>query len=199
MKLILATAAAAFIAAPALAQDSYQPAPFQGLRVEGLLGIDRQQGPFPGDAGESDGVLYGVGAGYDVRRGNLVLGGELELTGATTDTRGDGVFVPGDRLVIDSGRDIYVGGRVGFLATPSVLAYGKLGYTNARTDRDYQGVASRPDFNDGVTSGGIRLGAGAEVALAGTTFVKGEYRYSDYGSSAIDHRHQLLAGFGFRF
>jgi len=200
MKTVLsAVALLAAASAPTVAFAQDAPAPFQGLRVEGLLGVDRQQSPYPGEAGESDGLLYGVGAGYDVRRGNLVFGGEAELTGASTDTRGDGVFAPGDRLVLDSGRDIYLGGRVGFVIAPTVLAYGKLGYTNAHVDRDYQGTAARPDFDDGRNSGGVRVGAGAEVAIAPATFVKGEYRYSDYGSSTIEHRHQILAGFGFRF
>jgi len=193
--------AAAILAPGVAAAQSAPVAPFEGARVEGLLGYDSQQAPFPGDAADSNGILYGVAAGYDLRRGNLVLGAEAELTGASTDTRGDGVFAPGDRIVIDAGRDLYAGGRVGFVVAPTTMVYGKLGYTNARVDIDYRGAAGGAGLaaRDSDTSGGVRAGAGAEVAVAGNTYVKGEYRYSDYGSRTIDHRHQLVIGAGFRF
>jgi outer membrane immunogenic protein len=195
--LIFAAVAAATAATPALAQNG--GVPFQGVHVEGLLGYETQQGPFPGEAGESNGLVYGVAGGFDIRRGNIVFGPEAELTGASTDTRGDGVVVPGDRLVVDSGRDLYAGGRLGYVVGERALLYGKLGYTNARFDIDYSGGANGAANRDGRNSGGLRAGAGVEVAAVGNTFVKGEYRYSDYGSTEIEHRHQFLLGAGFRF
>jgi outer membrane immunogenic protein len=196
MRLVLAAAAAATLANPAVAQELV---PFNGAHVEGLIGYESQQGPFDGDAGKSDGIVYGVAAGYDVRSGNLVLGAEAELTGASVDTRGDGLYAPDDRLTVNSGRDLYAGGRIGYVVAPRAMLYGKLGYTNARSDLDYGGSVARPAFEESETSGGIRVGGGAEVQISGNTFAKAEYRYSDYGSSAIEHRHQLLGGFGFRF
>jgi outer membrane immunogenic protein len=191
-------AAAALAAAPAAAQTS-PAATFSGPRVEGLIGYDRASSPFPGDAADSSGIVYGVAGGYDVRQGNLVLGGEAELTGASTDTRGDGAFVAGDRIVVDTGRDLYAGGRIGYVVTPRAMVYGKLGYTNARADVDYRGGPNGTAYSEGRNSGGVRVGAGVEVAMQDNVYVKGEYRYSDYGSSTFDHRNQLLVGAGFRF
>jgi len=198
MRILILAAATMMAATPAIAQTG--PAEtFNGPRVEGLIGYDRASSPYPGDAADSSGILYGVAAGYDVRQGNLVFGGEAELTGASTDTRADGAFVAGDRIVVDAGRDLYAGGRIGYVVTPRAMAYGKLGYTNARTDVDYRGGAGGAAFSEGRNSGGFRVGAGAEVAMRDNIYVKGEYRYSDYGSTALDHRHQLVLGAGFRF
>ena len=50
---------------------------------------------------------------------------------------------------------------------------------------------------------GYRVGAGLEYNITPSAYVKGEYRYSHYGDlDGIDidlDRHQLMAGFGFRF
>ena len=68
-KFLFAAVAATAIAAPAFAQDGPS---FSGAHVEALGGWDRVQGGGTHD----DGVLYGVGAGYDIRRGNSVFGVE---------------------------------------------------------------------------------------------------------------------------
>jgi len=193
----LILAGAMLAASPAVAQTA--AVPFSGPRVEGLIGYDRASSPFPGDAADSSGILYGVAGGYDVRQGDLVFGGEAELTGASTDTRGDGVFAAGDRITVDAGRDLYAGGRIGYVVTPRAMLYGKLGYTNARADVDYRGGTNGAAYSEGRNSGGVRAGAGAEVAMRDNVYVKGEYRYSDYGSTTLDHRHQFLLGAGFRF
>lgn len=197
-RILAAALAAATLAFPALAQDGAL-VPFEGPRVEGLIGYDKLSSPFPGDAASSSGIAYGVAAGYDIRRDRLSFGPEVELTGASTDTRGDGLVASGDRLTIDAGRDLYVGGRIGFAVTPRALVYGKGGYTNFRTDEEYSGSATVGGYSRGVTSDGFRLGAGVEVQASGNTYVKAEYRYSDYADRNVDHRNQVVAGFGFRF
>jgi len=53
------------IAAPAMAQDS--AAPFNGAHAEVIGGWDRVQG----EGSHDDGVLYGVGAGYDFRKASV--------------------------------------------------------------------------------------------------------------------------------
>ena len=70
-KIILAALAgtAALAATPAAAQDSQ---PFNGGHVEAITGYDHIT---DGD----DGILYGIGAGYDFRTGNVVLGIEGEV------------------------------------------------------------------------------------------------------------------------
>ena len=50
---------------------------------------------------------------------------------------------------------------------------------------------------------GFRVGAGAEFKLSNNMYLKGEYRYSNYGKIDgydIDiDRHQVVAGVGIRF
>lgn len=100
---LVALAATAFVATPAMASD------FAGPRLEVTAGADDvTAGVDPTD------VTYGVGAGYDVQFGKVVIGVEAAL---------DNVF---DR------RDVAVGGRLGYVVNDNVLAYGKVGYANWR-------------------------------------------------------------------
>jgi outer membrane immunogenic protein len=196
-KLVLAALAASVFATPALAQD----APFTGLRAEGVVGYDRVDDGTGQDAGSSDGVTYGGAIGYDFQMGRAVFGPEVELTGSSTDTRADSLLVPGDRLVVDMGRDIYAGGRIGAAITPTTLLYAKAGYTNARVETEYRTPGVTTSIGEDME--GYRLGAGAEMKLSGNAYVKAEYRYSNYGSIDgydIDvDRHQIVAGVGVRF
>jgi len=201
-RLASAAAAALLAAAPASAQGpDPRTAPFSGLRAEGLAGYDALQDGGDQDSSSSNGIFYGVAAGYDFPVSRILLGVEGEFAGSTTDTRTDGIAVAGDRLVLDAGRDLYAGLRVGFPLGDTVLGYLKGGYTNARADIRYtQGTVSVRDHAD---LDGFRLGAGLEYRLRGQTFVKGEYRYSNYSSvegydTDVD-RHQIVAGIGVRF
>ena len=101
-KIILAALAgtAALAATPAAAQDSQ---PFNGGHVEAITGYDHIT---DGD----DGILYGIGAGYDFRTGNVVLGIEGEVLESTAGECAGGICV-------DAGRDFYIGGRVGVEVT----------------------------------------------------------------------------------
>ncbi len=100
---LVALAASAFVATPAMASD------FAGPRIEVTAGVDDvTAGVDPTD------VTYGVGAGYDVQFGKVVVGVDATL---------DNVF---DR------RDVAVGARLGYVINENVLAYGKVGYANWR-------------------------------------------------------------------
>lgn len=100
---LVALAATAFVATPAMASD------FAGPRIEVTAGADDvTAGVDPTD------VTYGVGLGYDVQFGKVVVGVDATL---------DNVF---DR------RDVAVGGRLGYVVNENVLAYGKVGYANWR-------------------------------------------------------------------
>ena len=174
-----AAAAIAFAATPAIAQDG-QPT-FSGGHVEAIAGYDHVRGGGEG----RDGLLYGIGAGYDLRSHDAVFGIEGELADSTTD---DCVGT----VCVRAGRDIYVGGRVGAVVSPNVLLYGKLGYTNARV------VVTTGAFRDGTNLDGIRAGAGVEWAIPRTPLsLRAEYRYSNYQDGVF--RHQGVAGLAFRF
>ena len=189
--LLSALLAGAFVA-PAYAQEA---APFSGPRVEGIVGYDNVDVEGEG----SDGVTYGAQVGYDFQSGGAVFGVEGEVSDSTVDECVSGVDVAGDELCAQAGRDLYVGGRVGAALGRNVLAYGKAGYTNARVNLDYDdGTAGTTlDFEEGENLDGVRVGAGLEFALGPNSYAKTEYRYSNY-EQGFD-RHQVVAGFGFRF
>ncbi|MDF7777462.1 outer membrane beta-barrel protein [Sphingomonas sp. AOB5] len=194
-----ALAAGTALATPAFAQDA--DAPFTGPRAEGVIGWDRVDDGTINGANGTDGVVFGGAVGYDFQVGGAVLGFEGEATGATTKETESNVLVVGDQLRVRAGRDLYVGGRVGFTVGENTLLYAKGGYTNARIETRYTSGATTVETGDNVD--GWRLGAGAEIKLGGNLYVKGEYRYSRYddtNGTGIDlKRHQVVGGVGIRF
>ena len=189
---IAAFLAAGTIATPALAQDNQN---LGGFRVEGLIGYDR-----PSIADESaDGIVYGVGVGYDFQSGNAVFGIEAEATDSSADESVTGFAIAGDTLRVRAGRDLYVGGRAGFGIGGNSLIYAKAGYTNARVSLDYEdGTAGTiNDFTQRTSLDGVRAGVGAQIGLGSNAYLRTEYRYSNY-QDGVD-RHQVVGGVGFRF
>jgi outer membrane immunogenic protein len=226
-KFLIAALMAGATASPALAQPAGEASPFTGLRVEGLVGYDSLRSGDNNDDGvdtnddngdESvDGVAFGVGAGYDFDLGGIVAGVEGEFTESTGEQDSnetiDGVaFSSG----IETGRDLYIGGRIGFRAGPSTLVYGKAGYTNTSIEANIEGDGDRFEFDTNVD--GYRLGAGIEQLFGPRAYGKVEYRYSNYNNldfsddfdlddfdaedfdTDIDlDRHQVVVGVGLRF
>src|SRR4051812_32158603 len=113
--LAISALALAAVATPAFSQDE-AASTFTGPRAETIVGWDHVGAEGAGDSG----VVYGGAVGYDLQLSKIVVGAEAELTGSTIKEAG-----------LSAGRDIYVGGRVGF-AIDSALFYAKAGYTNAR-------------------------------------------------------------------
>lgn len=189
--ILVAALLAASATTPALAQDPSGKPPFTGARVEALLGWDRVQ-----NNGHDDGLTYGLGAGYDVQTGMGLVGVEAEASDSGVRQCAGSRTVADPRLCAKAGRDLYVGGRIGTVVGGNTLLYAKGGYTNARAkltanDGTGQVTLGRTDLD------GVRVGVGAEYAIGANSFVKAEYRYSNYESGF--ERHQALAGFGFRF
>jgi len=78
------------------------------------------------------------------------------------------------------------GGRIGWLATPAILAYVSGGYTQARFSAVDVFIAFDPPSSTGThlaatTYSGWFLGGGTEVMLSSGWFVRSEYRYARYG------------------
>lgn len=213
--LLLAGSAAAFTV-PAVAQDDPD---FTGPRVEALVGYDSVR---PGstvdidnddDIDQSiDGVNYGFGAGYDFDMGSAVLGIEGEYMRSEAQSEFDTTgFTTFGIANIDAGRDLYLGARAGFKATPSTLVYAKAGYTNAKMN--VLATDNTTDVETDLSLDGWRAGAGVEHKLGGTVYVKAEYRYSQYQEGEVEapsglesdrfdvdlDRHQFVVGVGARF
>jgi outer membrane immunogenic protein len=216
--ILLAAAAGIAVSAPAAAQDA--DASFSGPWVAGVAGYDINKAGSSQDDGLNDdvdksveGLMYGAAVGYDMDLGTMVVGAEAELTDSKADTDYDNNFNTFGLGALDAGRDLYVGARAGFKATPSTLIYGKAGYTNARYN--YVGGDGTTNYNQNLDTDGWRLGAGIEQKFGAMTFGKIEYRYSNYKEGEIDFeaeniadsdrfdidtdRHQIVASVGIRF
>jgi outer membrane immunogenic protein len=180
------------IATPALAQDNPN---LGGFHVDGIVGWDRSSIQNE----HANGVTYGVGAGYDFRSGNAIFGVEAEASDSTADRSVTGAVIAGDSLRVRAGRDLYVGGRVGFGVGSNSLVYAKAGYTNARFRADYDDgtAATVNDFTQRTNLDGIRAGVGAQIGVGSRAYLRTEYRYSNY-QDGVD-RHQVVGGFGVRF
>jgi len=181
------------VAAPAAAQDA---ATFAGSRVEAQVGWERIDFDLGGYGVEDDtqesGITYGASVGYDVALGtNLVAGVEATLSYSST----DGAFADSNALgyTFETGRELAVAGRLGVPVGSNALVYGKAGYTNLRVSAvsDDATTSTRTDLD------GFQAGVGTEIALTPSTYVKGEYNYSDYEDDIS--RHRILTGIGIRF
>ena len=183
----LIAALATLSAAPATAQV------VAGPRVEAMVGFDSVRFNLDelGDLSR-DGVLFGIGAGYDFGAGPVAMGVDVEASDSTTDLSADDGT---NSAQLSMGRDLYAGVRLTGAVSPSFNLYGKLGYTNARVkasatlDGDTEAAAGNLD--------GIRGGLGGQFMLAGASYVGAEYRYSNYEADVS--RHQVAAVLGFRF
>lgn len=200
---LLATAAAT----PALAQDVAH-APFTGPHIEALAGYDRLGNT---KSSSIDGVLFGVGLGFDVQAGPAIVGIEGEVSDSTARIRDTSMVPVGARETVDTDRDLYIGGRIGIAAAPATLVYVKGGYTNARLEDNFQTAGGTRQTQGATNLDGYRVGGGIEQKfnLFGPSgFVKAEYRYSNYKSANVNgdlaakidlDRHQGVVGVGVRF
>lgn len=176
-KIALALVALTAAATPAFAQD--EAAPFDGAHVSAVVGYDILDLNTSG-LDNPDGLAYGVNLGYDLQRGNVLFGVEGEVTESTAEIKS------GNTVVASAGRDLYVGGRLGYVLGHTAI-YGKVGYTNARIES----IAGDENGD------GIRVGGGVERKFGQNLFGKVEYRYSNYEADV--ERHQIVAGVGMRF
>jgi len=182
-------------------------ADFTGPRAEVRVGYDRLSADDDNvDIPDTlDGASFGGAIGYDHAIGsNLIVGIEAGLAFTINDD--ETVALGRDRLRIDLGRDFDVMARIGTKVGENALVYAKAGYANSRVTARYSefvGTGSPDLTRYSDNEGGIRLGAGVEYALGERAYVKGEYRYTDYGNGGgyQDNlsRNQLSAGFGYRF
>ncbi|MEW9856213.1 outer membrane protein [Novosphingobium sp. M1R2S20] len=216
--LVCLATGSAFVSVPALAQSTETS--FTGPRVEAIVGYDISKAgstvddDLNDDNDQSiDGFMYGIGAGYDYDFGSAVVGVEAELTDSTAKTGFDAGEYEGIGFGnVKTGRDIYLGARVGFKAAPTTLVYLKGGYTNARFD--VLANDGETEYDENIDTDGWRIGAGVEQKLSTNSFAKLEYRYSNYSKAEIDFeddfpdserfdvdldRHQIVASVGYRF
>jgi opacity protein-like surface antigen len=132
--------------------------------------------PFSFDTA-ADGVTGAVSAGYDLQAGRFVFGvfadyAWMNAKQPFTVQTGAGGAVIGD-IGIDSAWAL--GGRLGYLLTQRVLAYGLAGYTQANLTGAYEGSSA----------GGLTVGGGLEAMADSGWALKIEYRFTDLGGDTF--------------
>lgn len=209
---------AALTSVPAMAQSS--DVPFTGFRVGAEVGYDHQRSGSSEDIDNArdikqslNGVAYGAVVGYDVAAGEqLRIGAEASIGESTAGRKVRGEPTTFNLGNVEASRDIYVGGRVGFVTSPNMMLYVKGGYTNQRFG--IKGSDGTVNLQQSLDTDGWRAGAGAEFALNRNSYVGAEYRYSKYGKAEVNFRgetpdgsrfnidtdrHQVMATAGVRF
>jgi outer membrane immunogenic protein len=173
--MVLPLAFASLAAVPARAQDKA----FEGPRAAVLLGGDNTDAAPGTDARR--GFLYGVQLGHDKNFGNFVLGADADILASEASSFVGPVRSEADRYITLAARaGVKIGGRV--------LAFARGGLADARVTLTPGGSIARAGFT---------IGGGVEAVVTGQVFLRGEYRYADYGERLRGQHY--LGSVGIRF
>jgi len=159
-------------ASPALAAPG-------GLRATALAGLERTDAA-PG-TGASNGVYFGGQLGYDWQLGPVIAGVEGDLGGSSASQ------VIGTRRA-DQGTFASAAVRLAVPLAAHLRGFVRGGYA-------YHTVAY--DTGRAFHGSGWTLGGGGEVDLSKRVFLRGEYRFNDYGKTVRGQ--QFLLGAGLHF
>lgn len=179
--LLAVSTALALIPATASAQSSTL---FHGPYGGAEIGWEDNRGAM------GEGFTYGVFGGYNAEVSPQIIAG-VEARASLSTAEGD--FAPNAEL--RAGRSLGIAGRVGYLAAPTTLFFGKVGYENVRARLEYN-----PDplgLDNGSNIDAIVLGGGVEYAILPAATLRVGYDYTD-GENGY-HRHQIKTGVAFHF
>ena len=129
---------------------------------------------------EADGGLVSLIWGFDRIIGDRIVVGAFVDVDWSDIERGDA----GNGMTID--RSFAVGGRLGYLVTPSTMLFATAGYTRAHFDSDgwwdisANGGGPILPGKDSENFGGYFVGGGVETRLTQNFYLRGEVRYADY-------------------
>jgi len=198
MRAVYFTAAAMSVAVSSPVEAQEVGGPYIGA----IVGQDSVGVEYGNSEGDNTGLMYGVVAGFDVGVGSAIVGIEGEFAETEVGYSEPNVAIVGDRAELSAGRDLYIGGRLGFQAMPALRVYGKAGYANTRLSVEYDSGADFV-FDEGATLDGVRVGAGLELSLTGMLKARAEYRFTHYGEYRNDEflddgiklsRNQVIVG-----
>lgn len=128
-----------------------------------------------------DGGIVGGYLGYNwLFASSLLVGleGNMDWSGISGDDHGSA----GDINAVDQQWEGSLRGRLGFLATPSVLLYMTGGYS--WMGASLKAKTAAPEEHS-ATFEGWTLGGGAEWEIDPSMALRLQYRYSDYGSQRV--------------
>lgn len=205
LALTAALGAAPVMAADAITEMPPTPMPVEEMPVAtwagGYVGLQAGYGfsgrtKAPGVGVNTDGFVGGAFGGWNGQSGMIVYGVEADV-GYDGHEGGNSV------IATHNGVDGSLRARIGVAATDNVLIYGTAGGA-AKSMKVLDATAS-----DRQTMLGWTAGVGADVKVTDQTFVRGEYRYTDYGSenfalsggpTSVDSReNKFLLGLGVKF
>jgi len=176
-RLILASMFLALSASGLCAQSLKGPStniwqgPYAGVTIGGLFDYHELDlaGSTLSSVG-SGGWTGGLVGGYDLALNRYLVGlwveGNLEADSAKGNLGSAG-------LNVKALGDWSVGTRAGYIIWPNVLAYGKVGFTQASFETNLPGAKI------GELSG-VTYGAGFEYAITQNIFIRTEYRHENY-------------------
>jgi outer membrane immunogenic protein len=151
------------------------------------FGAQALGGNFPWNTSiNDDGFIGGGQIGYNSQINSFVLGLEADIQGVASDRKAATYVGPTASASISRGLD-YLGtvrGRVGYLLTPTLLAYatGGLAYGQTTLNASYYGTATGADsLSD--TRVGYSVGGGLEWLFLPHWSAKAEYLYYDLGKA----------------
>lgn len=140
-----------------------------------------------------DGFNYGLVAGYNKKvADSLVLGVEGKAGLSTADKD---FTLGGAETEVEAGRSLGIAARVGVLATPQTMVYGKIGYENVRTKVKIEDALGKT--KNGFNTDALVLGAGVEHAFTSNTTFRVGYDYTD-GEDGF-RRHAVKSAVAFHF
>ncbi|MGE3065331.1 MAG: outer membrane protein [Hyphomicrobiaceae bacterium] len=176
-----AAAAADLGGAPIVREQDYPPMRIErwtglylGATVGGAFGTADFNGLSGTGSYDHDGWVGTVLAGYNWQFGRTVVGIEADIG---TGGLGGGNVVGSDLNWMGSVR-----GRLGFLATPSLLVYGTGGFAWANMDITGAGFGT----TDSRTFTGYQVGGGLEMAFAPNWTARVEYIYTGLGAETVN-------------
>lgn len=184
---------------------------------EDRFGLHDAGDDFLGDVGtlKLKGVNAGLRAGYRWQRSNWVYGPELAFDlGDVKDSVTSSVAGVGTDLTAESKiRNVLsLSAKVGYLAQPDLLVFGKAGAARADVDYSFSGTDdSGASFAEGAdfAKTGYILGLGVEKQISDRMSLSGEYEYANFGketrqfgdntTEATAKYHNVKLGLNFKF
>ena len=178
-----AVALAPAVFAPAVAH-AQSASLFHGPYAGAEIGWEDNRGAL------GNGFNYGIFGGYNAEVAPQIIAG-VEARASLSTAEGD----LGPDAELRAGRSLGIAGRVGYLAAPTTLFFGKVGYENVRTRLEYN-----PDplgLDNGYNNDALVLGGGVEYAVMPSATLRVGYDYTN-GENGY-RRHQIKTGMAIHF
>lgn len=176
----------------------YAATPFVGPYIGGQLGysvydVELSEPGFSSEGLSGSGGEGGLFAGWGMKPTPVTYAGvEAEYNWSGAEHLTDGFQI--------EDKDNYgISARVGWLPANNVMLYGRLGWQRAELEYRLSGFSSKRDHD------GLRLGLGAEVAMAGNWLMRLDYAHTIYddvtvfGTKFEPVNDVFRIGFGFQF